>query len=474
MLGFRRHCVTVAIAAAVGLGVLAGPITPSVSVPARLVFTQIPRDSDGDSIVLPTGSRIVIYDPSHESGSLTVLTPAFASAGRSDMSFDGRRILFVGKKGADDPPSVWEIGVDGTGLRQVTTGPGHCIAAVYLSTIYTMTSVKPEFQVAVCVRQEPGDAPAVYTCRLDGTALRRITFAPNGAFDPAVLSDGRLLFSDGASSLFTVNTDGTDVFIFAESETVPAMPFESGNREVVFVENRSASRGGGGRLIGVSSMRSLHTRRVIKDVADGAIASPAALGNDRLIVSYRSNDASTFGIYWLDRKSGVAMTPIFDSPDWHEVFARPIGPRSVPAGRSSSVKDDRSTGVLYCLDAYLTGTTRTDERIARVRVMGSPVRTDGGGVPRGDTLLGEIAVESDGSFAMQVPARTPMRLITLNTRGDVLREMRSWLWVMPNENRGCIGCHEDRELTPPNRFVRALRIPPRPLARDRGSTESQR
>ena len=35
--------------------------------------------------------------------------------------------------------------------------------------------------------------------------------------------------------------------------------------------------------------------------------------------------------------------------------------------------------------------------------------------------------------------------------------MRSWLWVMPGERRGCIGCHEDRELTPPNRHVQALR-----------------
>jgi len=35
--------------------------------------------------------------------------------------------------------------------------------------------------------------------------------------------------------------------------------------------------------------------------------------------------------------------------------------------------------------------------------------------------------------------------------------MRSWFWVMPMERRGCIGCHEDRELTPPNRHVFALR-----------------
>jgi hypothetical protein len=31
---------------------------------------------------------------------------------------------------------------------------------------------------------------------------------------------------------------------------------------------------------------------------------------------------------------------------------------------------------------------------------------------------------------------------------------------MGNENRGCIGCHEDRELSPPNRLVSAVIEPP--------------
>ncbi len=36
---------------------------------------------------------------------------------------------------------------------------------------------------------------------------------------------------------------------------------------------------------------------------------------------------------------------------------------------------------------------------------------------------------------------------------------------MPKESRGCIGCHEDRELTPPNRHVLALRKPPHWIGR---------
>jgi hypothetical protein len=44
--------------------------------------------------------------------------------------------------------------------------------------------------------------------------------------------------------------------------------------------------------------------------------------------------------------------------------------------------------------------------------------------------------------------------------------MQNWLWVMPSERRGCIGCHADRELTPPNRHVLALREHPRKIGID--------
>ena len=75
-------------------------------------------------------------------------------------------------------------------------------------------------------------------------------------------------------------------------------------------------------------------------------------------------------------------------------------------------------------------------------------------------MLGEADVERDGSFFLEVPARTPLRLETLDEKGDILQAMTSWVWVMPRERRGCIGCHEDRELTPPNRHVFALRKEP--------------
>lgn len=388
----------------------------------RVVFTQIPttsRDhanndpaSSRDAARLPPGSRIVIFDASAQERGVTNLTPDFVSAGKPDVSFDGTHLLFIGKKSPAERFGVWEMATDGNALREVVRFSADCVDAIHLSSIYTLDADQPVYQIAFVARA-PGDGVlSIYTCRMDGSAVRRITFAPGGASDPHQLSDGRLLFrmwmpaetnpmkSDESSvaALFTVNTDGTDLFPFTGSQgATPEIP--------------------------------------------------------------KPNEV-----------------PVFDDPMWDGVDAVLLGSRSEPAGRSSVVDDRKKSGQLYCLNAYLSDENPRPQAsrgsIRGVRIWRVPESMNGAPVDRSPetsssaaaqapretgTLLGEFSVESDGSFFLQVPARTPFRLETLDESGRVLRTMHTWMWVMPGERRGCIGCHEDRELTPPNRHVLALR-----------------
>jgi hypothetical protein len=73
-------------------------------------------------------------------------------------------------------------------------------------------------------------------------------------------------------------------------------------------------------------------------------------------------------------------------------------------------------------------------------------------------LLGDVPVEEDGSFQIELPADVPVQLQTLDENGMALRSC-GWIWVKHREPRGCIGCHEDPELTPENRFVQAVSKP---------------
>jgi hypothetical protein len=74
-------------------------------------------------------------------------------------------------------------------------------------------------------------------------------------------------------------------------------------------------------------------------------------------------------------------------------------------------------------------------------------------------VLGVIPIEPDGSFYIKVPANTPIQLQVLDDDGLALRTC-SWIWAKNHEPRGCIGCHEDPELTPENRLIDAVKKPP--------------
>jgi hypothetical protein len=471
-----------------------------------IVFTQLPTRRDpgqppigypAAASPLPDGSRLVLLETTGDGDpTLVNLAPQFAAAGRPDVSYDGKRILFVGRRNKEDVTSVFEVGIDGSNLREVVTPPGQCVTAIYLSTIYTMDMERPDEQIAVSTIMN--GVPAICTCRSNGSRLRRITFTPDGAWDPVVLNSGRILYASRKApdpetaggqpraELFTVNADGTDVFIFqnpSEAGKALGMASELPDRTVVYVESEDAGSLAGGRLLAARPGPELRRARAeqFPTARGGALSShdageyrtPAPTPDGRLLVSHR--DGGTYGIYMLDPLTDMQQE-IYDATEWHELDPKVVAARRKPAGRSSFVKDQETAGEMFCLDAYLNGLERDpdkgEQRIDRVRVYQSELRASEKTMPKGNDppderpatlrqkLLGEAPVATDGSFYLRVPARTPLRLETVDASGDVLRKMQSWIWVMPNEARGCIGCHEDRELTPPNRNARALRDGP--------------
>jgi hypothetical protein len=77
------------------------------------------------------------------------------------------------------------------------------------------------------------------------------------------------------------------------------------------------------------------------------------------------------------------------------------------------------------------------------------------GSPSSPLKIGDLRIEDDGSFHLEVPPNTPLKLELVNGGGQVVRAS-SWMYARPKENRGCIGCHEDPELTPENREAKAI------------------
>ncbi len=448
----------------------------------------------------PPGSRIVSVDLSEPKLPPIHLTRGFETAGAPSLSYDARRILFVARRDVSEPMGVWEMNVDGTEARHVFTPPGGCDRAVYLSTLYTINAPEPIERIAFRAVGY-GDKPQLFSCGPEGEDVQQITYAPGGVSDPWLLSDGRLLFGmragaagdvsgeNAVNAWFTINTDGTDVFPFAAVNESPASrstPCETADGTVVYIENTPAVGRGTSALVGVSIRRSLHTRRVLTQESGGIYHAPSPRSDGELIVSYRDRTTGTFGVYAVHATNDFGRSRLFDDPAFHDVEALIVQPRTKPPGRSSVVRNTVRIGRLYCLDAYMSDTPEgaaiTDGQISRFRILTPDAAAEGPGDANarpgvdgtpGDVLLGGGTVDADGSFSLELPARLPFRIETTDKGGRVLQSMRTWIWVMPMERRGCIGCHEDRELAPPNRHVIGLRKPPQQIGLDRINAASE-
>ena len=426
--------------------------SPESNAPPSILLTQLPLARPKHDAGLPSGSRIVLVDRSGAKERVSVLTSEFVAAGRPSISPDARRFLFVGRKSAAEPLSVWELELATGAIRLVTGCDGDCTRAIYASVLYTMDLDEPAPIIVVST-----SSSTLYAVRLDGSASRRISYNPLGATHPLLLRDGRLVYSSGTgdkersgAALFTIFTDGADVFPFTDDpqpRVNQTMACESADGEVFFVESDPHDPLSGGALVAVSTTRSRTERRAVAASFGGRFHSPSPLPDGSLLVAWRPERTGSYGVYRLDPRLDSSLEPVFDAKEFEDLDPVAVVPRPVPAGHSSVVKDEVPFGELYCLDA--------GPPVAYLNVVRGP---DGAS---GEALLGRVPVEADGSFHLRIPPRIPLRLETFDAEGNPIRAMRSWIWVMPNEKRGCIGCHEDRDLAPQNRHVLALRRPPR-------------
>jgi hypothetical protein len=458
-----------------------------------LVLTQEPVDPKGEREPLDSreavrgecrpGSRIVVVEPG---SAPRVLTSGFRGACDPDVSFDGQRILFSGLRDGWD---IYEMELDGSAVRRITT-TGAAFSPVYQGSLYTIEHDAPWHQItfvgiAAGEVNEYGRRAAMhlYTSRLDGSAGRRITFNPSSDLDPAVMPDGRLLFSSwqrgtlergsfGRIALFAAHTDGLDYATVSgdQGHRIQRMPCVTDDRRVVFVESDTISRDGGGTLASIDLRRNLHSYRALTKERDGRFHSPSPLPGGDVLVSRRPPDGSgSYGVYRMDPRT-ARLEPVFDDPGYHDIQARLAASRPEPDGRSSVVSESPKNGVLYGLNVY------ESDRVARgwpapgtplrLRVLEGVPRRLADGLdapgPLRTRILGEIDVEPDGSFNVEVPPEIPIRVQITDAEGLALASC-DWIWVRYRETRGCIGCHEDGERAPENRFVDALAKRPVPL-----------
>jgi len=156
--------------------------------------------------------------------------------GRFDISFDAKRIVFDWKRSHGEGYRIYEVNVDGSGLRQVLAAPkneAELVARYRLDyhngTVDMHPCYLPDGGIAfVSTRCQTstlchgGDAfttTVLYRMDADGGNLRQLSFGALSEFTPTVLSDGRIMYArweyvdKGAVAvkcIWAMRPDGTD------------------------------------------------------------------------------------------------------------------------------------------------------------------------------------------------------------------------------------------------------------------------
>ncbi|MHC4335875.1 MAG: TolB family protein [Planctomycetota bacterium] len=174
------------------------------------------------------GGRLLILDGLHPGGKLRKLAPEKpGSFWRPDLSFDAGKVLFCYKAHDEKSFHLYEINVNGTGLRQLTFGDYDDIDPIYLPNGRIMFSSTRANTYIRCM-------PYTYCYVLalcDGDGKNIYLVSRNNECDwlPALLNDGRVAYSrweyhDKAlwriQSLWAANQDGTNTVAFWGNQSV--------------------------------------------------------------------------------------------------------------------------------------------------------------------------------------------------------------------------------------------------------------
>lgn len=399
-----------------------GQSAPSFS----CIYTQAPRYDPNATLTggerFPAGAVLQFI----VNGAKRELAPGFAASMDAAVSFDGRRVLFAGKKKASDPWRIWEVPLQGGVPRRLgkESEQEDAIAPFYL----------PEDRIVYSQRTPNGFQ--LMRMALSGGDALQLTYEPGQHIASDVLLDGRILYegtrAGGSRDLFTVYPDGTGV----ETYRCDHGPDRHSARELAAGDLVFET---GGRLARFTSARAV---QVDIEQPKGEIAGPIAeISPGDWLVSMRNSAPMSYTLYrWRGADPAVvapqALQPV--------LVRRRAAPRRFP----SAIRE-RPGANLLCLNVYTSRAAIAAGSVGTARVWalddtGSPV------------VLGQAPVEGDGSFYVQTPGERPIRFELLDRSGKTVAAEKEWFWARRGEQRVCVGCHVGPERTPENVVPKTL------------------
>lgn len=435
---------------------------------------------------MKVGHKLLVLSPAGPQTKARVLLDAARGAiGSPSVSWDGRWILVSMARQDERFFHIYRVPAAGGPPVRLSDGPFHDIDPVELPDgriVFTSTRVG-RFE-------EYHNAPSrsLFVMGPDGSQPRPLTHTIIFDNEPEVLADGRLIFirSDNffdrgkvETRLQAMRPDGTGGYTEFGLDNGP----EYGNRLRAYIcgspapmpDGRLAFLSAAGITVGWLGAPAGEMRQYAISAGD-----VAALPDGRLLCSVGTQEPREIvqggtrkTIAELSYRKIAVFDPDADPPALTVIYSSEsdlhspvyLGPRPRPPRLAEKVapppandlpsSDEPATGILFCQNVRFTRNTTAGWRHVRgVRVLagrGLTTRSSHSYIVHAGsevTELGTVPLAPDGSFAVEVPADTPIAFQAVDAEGRAELNEMSWIYVRPGERRGCVGCHQARQATP--------------------------
>lgn len=425
------------------------------------------------------GARL--YRLNLRTGSLTTLLGDDRGGIRDpQVHYDAAKIVFSYRKGGTENYHLYEVNVDGTGLRQITDGPFDDIEPAYLpdgGIVFVSSRCKRYVncwltQVAV-----------LHRCDGDGKNLKAISSNNEHDNTPWPLPDGRVLYTrweyvDRSQvhfhHLWSANPDGTIQQTWygnmhPGTTMIDAKPITGSDKIVASFSPGHGQREHDGVITIVDPKAGPDAAAFARPISRGShYRDPwaftescfMAVARDTLVVmNERGEQQVVFKLPEAERKIGL---------ECHE--PRPIIPRPRERVIEPRVNPALGTGTMLLANVNqgrrMEGVKRGEiKKLLVLESLPMPVHYTGGMEPISyggtftlERIVGTVPVEADGSAFFELPALRSLFFVALDENDMSVKRMQSFTTVQPGEQQSCVGCHEQRTQTPKNEQMNLLAL----------------
>ena len=390
------------------------------------------------------------------------------------VHYDGKKILFSYLRSGTEHYNLFEINVDGSGLRQITSGPYDDVEACYL----------PDGDIAFCstrcmryVQCWLTHVATVYRCGPNGENIRMLSANVEQDNEPWVLHHGQLAYTRWEyvdreqvtyHHLWTMNPDGTRQTVLFGNQFkymlfIGVKPIPGSDKIVATIAPGHGMREHYGRVAVIDPKLGPDDFSAAAYISKGnSHSDPWAFSETEFMAAKKSQ------LVLLD-ENGVE-DPIYALPKdeaaknyWIQE-PRPLITREREPLVADATDYAKTTGTLVLSDIYAGRRMKdvprgTVKELLVMETLPEPIHYSGGmdmasykGTFTLERILGTVPVTPEGAASIELPANRSVFFIALDHEGRAVKRMHSFTSVMPGETTSCVGCHETRTETPGTEF----------------------